>query len=669
MAEEIQRLRRDLERHNHRYYVLDDPEIPDSEYDLLWRRLEKLEAEHPEFASPDSPTQRVGAPPLDAFAPYRHTVPMLSLRNAFDEEEVREFDGRVRRLLENDAPVEYLVDLKLDGLAVEVTFEEGLLVSGGTRGDGRLGEDVTGNLRTIRSLPLRLLSSAGLPQPSLLKARGEVVLGGEAFRILNEMRREEGGVPFSNPRNAAAGSLRQLDSRITARRPLEIFFYGVGECRGTSFETQAEVLESLRRWGLPTAATGSIRTGPEEILEEFRDIDSRRDGLPFDIDGIVAKVNDLKLQSRLGAVSRSPRWALAVKFPPRQGRTRIVKVEFSVGRTGVITPVAIMEPVRIGGVEVERATLHNEDEIERKDIRTGDTVVVQRAGDVIPAVVESVKSERSGKETPILFPSLCPACGSRIVREADEAAWRCTGISCPAQLKEHILHFASRQGMDIEGLGEKLVDQLVRLGLLESVAGLYHLGHSDLKNLERMADKSARNLVAAVEKSKETTLPRLLYALGIRHVGLHLAGVIAREFGSLENIGSATEEELTNLREIGPEVARSVAGFFGEERNLRTLSDLIVAGVRYRPFPPRSQGPLAGKTFVLTGTLSSMTREEARSAVEDLGGRVASSVSAKTSYAVIGTNPGSKGAKAERLGVARLSEKEFVDLLEGDGRE
>jgi DNA ligase (NAD+) len=668
MLEEIQRLRRDLERHNYRYYVLDDPEIPDFEYDDLWRRLERIEAEHPEFASPDSPTQRLGAPPLDAFAPYGHTIPMLSLRNAFDEEEVREFDGRVRRLLENDSPLQYLVEMKLDGLAVEVTFQEGRFISGGTRGDGTSGEDVTGNLRTIRSLPLRLLPSQGLPPPSLLKARGEVVLGREAFRILNERRREEHAVPFSNPRNAAAGSLRQLDSRITARRPLEIFFYGVGECRGTTFETQAEVLESLRRWGLPTAGTGSIRIGPEGILEEFREADSRRDSLPFEIDGIVAKVNDCSLQSRLGAVSRSPRWALAVKFPPRQGRTRILKVEFSVGRTGVITPVAIMEPVRIGGVEVERATLHNEDEIEKKDIRTGDTVVVQRAGDVIPAVVKSVKSERSGRETPIVFPSHCPACGSSIVREVDEAAWRCTGISCPAQLKEHVLHFASRKAMDIEGLGEKLVAQLVRLGLLESVAGLYHLKLSELAGLERMAEKSARNLVAAIERSRATTLPRLLYGLGVRHVGEHLAGVIAREFGSLEKIAAATEENLINLREVGPEVARSIAGFFAEERNLRTLSDLIDAGVHYLPTPPRSQGPLAGKTFVFTGTLSSMTREEARSSVESLGGRVASSVSKKTSYAVVGTNPGSKGAKAKRLGVACLTEKELADLLEGKVR-
>jgi DNA ligase (NAD+) len=665
MLEEIERLRRDLERHNHRYYVLDDPEIPDFEYDRLWRRLEQLETEHPEFASPDSPTQRVGAPPLDAFPPYSHTIPMLSLRNAFDEEEVREFDGRVRRILEDDSPVQYLVDMKLDGLAVEVTYEDGHLVSGGTRGDGASGEDVTANLRTIRSLPLRLLPSRGLPRPALLKARGEVVLGREAFRVLNERRREEGSLPFSNPRNAAAGSLRQLDSRITARRPLEIFFYGVGESRGTVFKTHSALLEGLRRWGLPTAASGSIRTGPEEILEEFRQIDSNRDSLPFEIDGIVAKVNDRRLQSRLGAVSRSPRWALAVKFPPRRGRTRILEVEFSVGRTGVITPVAVMEKVPIGGVEVERATLHNEDEIAKKDIRTGDTVIVQRAGDVIPAVVESVKSERSGKETPIVFPSSCPACGSRIHREDGESAWRCTGISCPAQLKEHLLHFASRKGMDIEGLGEKLVDQLVRLGLIDSVAGLYHLSHSDLEGLERMAEKSARNLVAAIEKSRETTLPRLLYGLGIRHVGEHLAGVIAREFGSLDKIGAATEEELVNLREIGPEVARSVTAFFGEERNLRTLSDLIGAGVRYRPTAPRSQGPLAGKTFVFTGTLSTMTRDEARSSVEALGGRVASSVSGKTSYAVVGSNPGSKGAKAERLGVTRLTEKDLSCLLDG----
>ncbi len=662
-AAEIARLRALIEHHNWRYYVLDDPEISDSEYDRLFRELEKLEKAHPDLASPESPTRRVGAPPLDSFPPAPHSLPMLSLQNAFSEEEVREFDRRVRRFLKREEGLAYLVEIKLDGLAVEAVYERGRFTLGSTRGDGITGEEVTANLRTVRSLPLRLRSGGGRKTPELLEARGEVVIRKDAFAKLNELRRDSGEPPFANPRNAAAGSLRQLDSRITARRPLEILFYGVGLCRGAEFTGQSKVLQELRSWGLPTFSDAVVCEGIEEVLGQCRRFEARREDLPWEIDGVVIKVEELSLQRTLGSVSRSPRWALAVKFPPRQGRTVIRGVEFSVGRTGVVTPVAIMDPVRIGGVEVERATLHNEDEISRKDIRIGDTVIVQRAGDVIPAVVEVVAAARGGRESPVSFPPSCPACGSSLLREEGEAAWRCTGLSCPAQLKERVLHFASRRAMDIEGLGVKLVDQLVDRTLVRSVADLYALGHDDLASLERMAEKSAANLIRALEKSKKTTLRRFIYALGIRHVGEHLAGVLASRYGSIEKLAEATEEELTEVREVGPEVARSVRNFFSQEGNRRTIEALHANGVHYSRHKPASSGKLAGKTFVFTGTLSELTREEARELVEKLGGRAVTSVSKSTSYAVVGENPGSKAAKAGKLGVPTLTEDEFLRLV------
>jgi DNA ligase (NAD+) len=488
----------------------------------------------------------------------------------------------------------------------------------------------------------------------------------EAFRTLNAQRQEEGDSPFANPRNAAAGSLRQLDSRVTSGRPLEIFFYGIGLCRGADFSSQSAVLEGLRSWGLPTSPVVAVSSGVEDILSHFRRVEAQREDLPYEIDGMVIKVHDRSLQERLGSLSRSPRWALAVKFPARQSTTVIRGVEFSVGRTGVVTPVALMEPTSVGGVEVERATLHNEDEIGKKDIRIGDTVVIQRAGDVIPAVVQVVREKRSGGERPIRFPRSCPACGSTISREEGEVAWRCTGLSCPAQLKEKVRHFASRRAMDIEGLGVKLVDQLVEVGLVRSVADLYRLTRADLSGLERMADKSTSNVLNALERSKDTTLPRFIFALGIRHVGEHLAEVLARTCADLHELSQATEEELAAVHEIGPEVSQSVHGFFRQEGNRRTIADLLAAGVSPGAGEPPAPGSLSGKSFVFTGTLSTLTRDEAREMVERRGGRVSSAVSGKTSYLVAGDSPGSKSAKAEKLGVALLTEKEFLSLVGRD---
>jgi DNA ligase (NAD+) len=662
-AVEAEGLRRAIESHNYRYYVLDDPEVTDAEYDRLFRRLEALEELHPELVTPDSPTSRVGAPPLETFVPRRHSLPMLSLKNAFGEDEVRDFDQRLRRFLGREAPVDYLVEMKLDGLAVEVVYEGGSLSVASTRGDGTTGEDVTSNIRTVRSLPLRLRPSGPLPVPPLLEARGEVIMRKEAFRALNTKRQEEGSSPFANPRNAAAGSLRQIDSRITAGRPLEILFYGIGLCRGADFSSQSDVLEGLGSWGLSTSPLVTISSDIDDILSHYRRIEAQREDLPYEIDGMVIKLHDRSLQERLGSLSRSPRWALAVKFPARQATTVIRDVEFSVGRTGVITPVALMEPTSVGGVEVERATLHNEDEVGKKDIRVGDTVVIQRAGDVIPAVVQVIREKRSGEERPIRFPRRCPACGSTISREEGEVAWRCTDLSCPAQLKEKVRHFASRRAMDIEGLGVKLVDQLVQRGLVRSVSDLYRLTPADLSGLERMADKSASNILSALERSKETTLPRFIFALGIRHVGEHLAEVLARTCTDLSELSRATEEELAAVHEIGPEVSQSVHRFFRQEGNRQTIADLLAAGVSPGPGEAPAQGSLSGRSFVFTGTLSTLSRNEARELVERLGGRVSSAVSTKTSYLVAGDSPGSKSAKAEKLGVPLLTEQRFLSLV------
>jgi len=660
-------LRRLIEHHNRLYYVLDAPEISDAAYDALLRELERLEHDHPELATADSPTRRVGAPPAAAFAPVRHGVPMLSLQNAFGTTELEEFDTRIRRLLGREEELDYLGEPKLDGLAVEVVYERGAFRSGSTRGDGTTGEDVTANLRTIRSLPLRLSADAGRAVPRRLEARGEVILRTSDFARLNAAREEAGEPPFANPRNAAAGSLRQLDPNVTAGRPLAILFHGVGLCTGFAHRTETELLAAFRDWGLPVP--GEVRPchGIAAGISHYRRLEERRDRLPYEIDGIVLKVDDVALQRELGAVSRSPRWAVAAKFPPRQAETVVRDVEFSVGRTGVVTPVAVMDPVRIGGVEVERATLHNEDEIRKKDVRIGDHVVVTRAGDVIPAVLEVVTARRRGRERVIRFPELCPSCGSPISREEGQAAWRCTSLACPARLKETIRHFASRRAMDIEGLGEKLVDQLVDRGLVRSVADLYRLDAASVATLERMAAKSAANLVAAIDRSRHPSLARLLFALGIRHVGEQTARAIAARFGSIGRLEAADEDALTAVRDVGPQVAASVAAFFRQPANRATVEALLDGGVVPEP-PERAGGDeLAGLAFVFTGALEGMTRPEAEALVAAHGGRAASSVSRKTTHVVAGTDPGSKAARARELGVPVLDENGFRALLRERG--
>ena len=654
----IEELRELIRYHNYRYYVLDSPEISDAEYDRLFRELQELEEKFPEFVTPDSPTQRVGAQPAEEFGTVPHTIPMLSLDNAMDEEEVREFDERVKRFLGTDEDIEYVAEPKLDGLGVELVYERGRLVVGSTRGDGFVGEDVTQNLRTIRAVPLVLLGDP----PERLEVRGEVIMHIEDFRELNRRRAEEGEPPFANPRNAAAGSVRQLDPRITASRPLDIFFYGVGQVVGREFSTHWEVLQALRSWGLRTNPLNRLCRNVDEAVDYYRELLKIREELPYEADGIVIKVNRLDLQRRLGEKARSPRWAIAYKFPPRQATTVIKDIVVQVGRTGVLTPVAIMEPVHVGGVEVKRATLHNQDEIDKKDIRIGDTVIVQRAGDVIPEVVAVVKERRTGKERPFRMPERCPVCGAKVVRLPDEAAHRCTNSACPAQVKERIRYFASKNAMDIEGLGVKLVAQLVDRGLVKDVGDLYFLTKEQLASLDRMAEKSAENLLEALERSKEREPARVLCALGIRHVGEHVARVLMDHFGSIDRLAEASADELESVPGIGPEVAGSVVDFFSHEENMRVLEKLKRAGLKFE-VEKEAARPLSGKKFVFTGTLSSMTRSEAEELIRKLGGEASSSVSRRTDYVVVGENPGSKLERARQLGVKTITEEEFLRMV------
>ena len=666
MADEIQKrieaLRAQIRTHNYRYYVLDDPEIPDVEYDRLMRELEALEAAHPEFITEDSPTQRVGAEPVEAFGTVEHAIPMLSLENAFNEEELRELDARVKRLLGTEEDVVYIAEPKFDGVAVELVYEQGRFVVGSTRGDGFVGEDVTQNLRTVRSLPLVLM--AGEPIPERVEVRGEVILGIEAFEALNRRREGEGQPLFANPRNAAAGSLRQLDPRITAERPLDLFCYAVGRIQGRTFERHGEVLEALKRWGLKVNPHIRRCANVQEALDYYTDMEAMREDLDYEIDGVVLKVDRFDLQRRLGEKSRSPRWAVAYKFPPKQETTVIRDIVVQVGRTGALTPVAIMEPVRVGGVEVRRATLHNQEEIVRKDVRIGDTVVVQRAGDVIPEVVHVIPSMRTGKERRFVIPDRCPVCGAEVLKSEEEAVVRCTGLSCPAQLKERVRHFASKGAMDIDGLGDKLVAQLVDKGLVQDVADLYTLSKEDLAGLDRMADKSAQNVLDALEASKSRNSVRLLVALGIRHVGEHVAEVLIEAVHSIDRLAKVSEEDLVAVYEIGPEVAKSVVTFFGQEENRKVIEKLKAAGVRFEAEKrAASEQPLKGKTFVFTGALSSFTRDEAQELVQRLGARATSSVSKKTDYVVAGEGAGSKLEKANALGITVLSEETFKKLV------
>ncbi len=663
LEQRIEELREQIHFHNYRYYVLDDPQIPDAEYDRLLQELQRLERSHPDLITADSPTQRVGAEPLAAFGEVRHEVPMLSLDNAFDDQELGEFDRRVRERLELE-DVEYTAEPKLDGLAVSLLYERGRLVRGATRGDGATGEDITQNVRTIHSVPLRLI---GNDYPERLEVRGEVIISHSGFRRLNERARRDGQKLFANPRNAAAGSLRQLDPRVTALRPLEMYCYGIGLAAGGALpQRHSEVLQRLRSWGLRVYRGIERVAALQGCIDYYRKLERQREELPFDIDGVVFKVDRLDLQQRLGFVARAPRWAIARKFPAQEELTRVLAIDVQVGRTGAITPVARLEPVFVGGVTVTNATLHNEDEVRRKDVRIGDTVIIRRAGDVIPEVVAVIKDRRPNTTSAFEMPTTCPICGSDIEKVEGEVVARCTGgLYCEAQRKEAIRHFASRRAMDIEGLGEKLVEQLVGQGMVDDVAGLYDLDTDSLARLERMGEKSARNLMTALEKSKQTTLDRFLYALGIREVGDATARTLAREFGDLDPLMHATEERLESIRDIGPIVAKHIAHFFQQAHNQRVIDKLRhKAKVSWPVVETVAHQPLRGSTYVLTGGLSSMTREEAKQRLEQLGARVSGSVSAKTSAVIAGEKAGAKLQKAERLGIPVLSEQDLLQLLE-----
>ncbi|MBG6072829.1 MULTISPECIES: NAD-dependent DNA ligase LigA [unclassified Polaromonas] len=679
-SERIAGLRAELDLHAHRYYVLDEPSIPDSEYDRLFRELQALEAAHPDLQSPDSPTQRVGGKALGQFATVRHRIAMLSIRTETDTEAsgARNFDNRVRKelgLTESDPPVEYVAELKFDGLAMSLRYEHGVLVQAATRGDGEMGEDVTQNIRTIRQIPLRLPSGA----PPVMEVRGEVYMRRGEFEALNERQREKiakgakGEKTFANPRNAAAGGVRQLDPAIAAERRLSFFAYGVGEVTppeqdGPAFETHYALLQTLKSWGFPVAAQTRLAQGATELIAFHDTVRKERDRLPYDIDGVVYKVNSLALQRRMGFVSREPRWAVAHKYPAQEQLTTVLAIDIQVGRTGKLTPVAKLAPVFVGGVTVTNATLHNEDEARRKDVRLGDTVIVRRAGDVIPEVVSVLLDKRVPDATQFTMPRQCPVCGSEAVREEGEADYRCTGgLFCAAQRKEAILHFAHKRAVEVEGLGDKLVEQLVDAGVIRTLPDLYKLGFASLASLERMAEKSANNLVAALEKSKHTTLPRFVFGLGIRHVGEATAKALARHFCQLDRIMDATEAQLLEVDDVGPIVAKSIHTFFDQPHNREVVEQLRACGVTWEESEPVALAvkPLSGKTFVITGTLPDLSRDEAKDMIELAGGKVAGSVSKKTDYVVAGLEAGSKLIKAEALGVAVIDQEDLMALLHG----
>ena len=661
----IQWLREELNRHAHAYYVLDQPTIPDAEYDTLFIELQQLETKHPDLITADSPTQRVGGAPLPEFAQVQHDVPMLSINNGFSEDDIRAFDRRVSEGLEQSGEVEYACELKFDGLAINLRYVDGVLVQAATRGDGSAGEDVTANIRTIHSIPLRLRTEH---PPKILDVRGEVLMFKADFARLNQRQRDAGLKEFANPRNAAAGSLRQLDSRITAQRSLRFFAYGIGHLDGAGLpDTHSALLDWYSELGIAVCDERAVVRGADGLLKFFTDIGTRRASLAYDIDGVVYKVNRVQQQQALGFVSRAPRFAVAHKFPAEEATTTVLDINVQVGRTGAITPVARLAPVSVGGVTVTNATLHNEDEVRRKDIRIGDSVIVRRAGDVIPEVVAFVPERRPADAQEFLMPTTCPVCGSVIIRPEDEAVARCSGgwLKCAAQRKGGLLHFVSRRAMDIEGLGEQLVEQLVDRGLVTTPADFYKLGLITLSELERMAEKSAQNVIDALTVSKSTTLPRFIYALGIRHVGESTAKTLARHFGTLDALMAASEEEMLAVEDVGPVVAQSILGFLHDPLNRELIEQLRAAGVHWDESAVERQSQhLNGKTFVLTGTLPNLKRDEAQAMIEAAGGKVSGSVSKKTSYVVAGEEAGSKLAKAEELGVPVLDEEALLQLLE-----
>ena len=667
IKKKIQELRQQINFHAHRYYELDDPLIADSEYDQLFQELLNLEELHPELITPDSPSQRVGSKPLSEFKAVRHTHPMLSLENAFNETELLDFEERLQRFLKSENDLSYMAEPKLDGLAVELVYEKGLLTIGSTRGDGRTGEEITRNLKTIRSIPLRLAAPGNMQLPETLEVRGEAYLTLAGFQALNEQRLSAGETIFANPRNAAAGSLRQLDSRITAQRPLDFFAYGVSDTAQTPCSSQEELLDYLRKLGFEINPLTKFCRDISQVIEHFAHLQDIRSTLAYDIDGMVVKVNSFDLQQRLGSKARSPRWAIAAKFAATQATTILQKVEFQVGRTGAITPVALLKPVNVGGVVVSRATLHNEGEIKRKDLKIGDHVLVQRAGDVIPEIVKPVIEQRSGSEKTIRMPERCPVCKHRLILPEGEAITRCPNSHCPAQRLRLLIHYTSKAGMDIEGLGKKAMEQLFSQKLVQDIPDIYALQVADLVVLDGWAEKSARNAVAAIEASRQTSLAKLLSGLGIRYVGEEVAGLLEEHYGgSLHELMQADEEELLDIEGIGPQTAQSIKEYFHDSDLKKMVSRLMDFGFTIVS-APKSPGerPFAGWVFLFTGSLAAMSRDEAKVRVKERGAKVASQVSKKVTHVVVGEKPGSKLKKAQELGLTILTEKKFEDLLAG----
>lgn len=664
IQQKVAELRDAINEHNYYYYVLDDPRIPDSEYDRLLRELQTLEVQNPELVTPDSPTQRVGAPPLSAFAEVVHTTPMLSLGNAFEDKEVHDFDKRVRERLKR-TNMEYVAEPKLDGLAVSLRYEKGVLVKGATRGDGNRGEEVTQNVKTIKTIPLKL---RGEDIPTVLEVRGEVFMPKAGFAQWNQRQIAKGEKTFANPRNAAAGSLRQLDSRKTAERPINFLAYAIGVVEGSALpKTHHEILHCLQAWGIPISVHILLVHGIQGCLDYYQEILVQRNALPYDIDGVVYKVNHIAQQEKLGFVSRAPRWAIAHKFPAQEALTQINDIDIQVGRTGALTPVARLAPINVGGVTVTNATLHNQDEIRRKDVRIGDTVIVRRAGDVIPEVVRVLPEKRPDNTQPFYLPNKCPVCGSEVAREEGEAVIRCTGgLFCPAQRKQALQHFVSRGAMDIDGLGEKLIEQVIDGNLVNNIADIYTLSQKQWAGLERMGDKSADNIIKALDKGKTTTLARFLYALGIREVGESTARTLAQHFGTIEKLKMATTDDLQKVPDIGPIMAKHIVAFFRQAHNLEIIQRLQEIGIHWteNESPSATTQSLAGKTFVLTGTLSQMTRNEAKARLQALGAKVSGSVSKKTDVVVAGEKAGSKLEKAHALGIKVIDEAALIALLQ-----